>query len=416
MCAEHGGQLPGRTIAFTSLLSSADYVRETFARRGVTLLDVVDDELDCPPDDVDPRGILRRTADTRTDAIRYRARDLGPAAAALAAARPAFVFYGFEYDLSSADRLAALVCPDFANDPATSLARERKDETDRLLQRHGYPVPRQLSFRLHEPLDEQRLEALGETLIMKPVHYAGTHAIVPRNGVSDWLRQARAADPDAAYTAQELLIDWDAAGMQQTYSIDGFALGGEYHFVSLQRWHKLVLGDGMRYCWADQLDVGAAEHAPLLAHTRELLTVLGHRNGFFHPEFTDSPRGPVLLDLNPRLAGAGGMVDRMVGIAQGVGVIDTFVDVAFGEPTLTPEHRRHVRLLAIYGLQADEVDVVAALPSVREMVGSRIMGCHFVLFAHDDAARVRADSDLCFRRFIAPRYAPTPDGFGAPGR
>lgn len=405
MCSESAY----RTIAFTSLLSSADYVRETFARRGVTLLDVVDDELHCPPDDIDPRGILRRTADARADAIRYRAHDLAPAAQALSAAQPAFVFYGFEYDLPSADRLAALVCPEFANDPATSLARERKDETDRLLHEHGYPVPREVSFRLHEPLDERRLEALGDSLIMKPVRYAGTHAIVARECVSTWLQDARRADsdPDGLYTAQELLIDWDANGMQQTYSIDGFAIGGEYYFVSLQRWHKFVLGDGMRYCWADQLDVGAAEHASLLAHTRELLQVLGHRNGFFHPEFTESPRGLVLLDLNPRLAGAGGMVDRMIGLAQGVGVIDSFVDVAFDGPKAAPEPRRQVRLLAIYGLSADEVDTVAGLPSVREMFGSKIMGCHFVIFAHYDLTQVRTDSDFCYQRFIAPRYATT---------
>ncbi|MHA7651158.1 ATP-grasp domain-containing protein [Mycobacterium sp. ML4] len=364
-------------------------MRKVFARREVTLLDVVDDELSCPADDVDPRGILRRTAETRAGVIRYRAGDLAPAARALSAARPAFVFYGFEYDLPAADRLAALVCPQFANDPATSSARERKDETDRLLRDHGYPVPREVSFQLHKPLDERLLDGLGESLIIKPVRYAGKHAIVSRDGVHSWLRDARGSDPDphAAYTAQELLIDRDAAGMQQTYSIDGFALGGEYYFVSLQRWHKFVLSDGVRYCWAEQLDVSAAEHASLLAHTRELLKALGHQNGFFHPEFTASPRGPVLIDLNPRLAGAGGMVDRMIGAAQGVGVIDTFVDLAFGEPMLAPEPRRQVRLLAIYGLRDDEVETVSALPSVEELFGSAIMGCHFVLLPTRTARR-----------------------------
>lgn len=396
-----------RAIAFTSLLSSADYVRERFARRGVTLLDVVDHELDCPADDVDPRGILRRTVETRDGAIGYHAGDLTAAARALAAARPAFVFYGFEYDLASADRLAALVCPEFANDLATSLARERKDETDRLLHRHGYPVPREVSFRLHEPLPERALAAIGDSMIMKPVRYAGTHAIVSREEVNDWLCTARESDPDpnAVYTAQELLIDRDAAGMQQTYSIDGFAIAGEYYFVSLQRWRKWVRRDGMRYCWADQLDVGAPEHASLLAHTRELLRVLGHKNGFFHPEFTESPKGLVLIDLNPRLAGAGGMVDRMVGIAQGVGVIDTFVDVAFGEPMTAPEPCRQVRLLAIYGLDSDQVPTVASLPSVREIFGSKMMGCHFVLFANNDLAQLRADSDFCYHRFVAGQYA-----------
>ncbi|MBX9978971.1 MAG: hypothetical protein K2Z76_05295 [Mycobacterium gordonae] len=405
-----------RTIAFTSLLSSADYVRERFARRGVTLLDVVDQQLNCPADDVDPRGILRRTVETRDGAIGYDAGDLIPAAQALAAAQPAFVFYGFEYDLASADRLAALVCPDFANDPATSLARERKDETDRLLRRHGYPVPREVSFRLHEPLPERALEAIGDSMIMKPVRYAGRHAIVSREDLEAWLHQARVADPDpdAVYTAQELLIDWDAAGMQQTYSIDGFAIVGEYYFVSLQRWHKVVRSDGMRYCWADQLDVGAPEHASLLAHTREVLRVLGHQNGFFHPEFTESPSGLVLIDLNPRLAGAGGMVDRMVGIAQGVGVIDTFIDVAFGKPMMVPEPRRQVRLLAIYGLDSGDVPTVASLSSVREIFGSKMMGCHFILFAHDDLAQVRADSDLCYRRFVAPRYGTKTGGPSAP--
>ncbi|KAA1248377.1 hypothetical protein F0Q45_20860 [Mycobacterium simiae] len=396
-----------RTIALTSLLASADYVRTVFARREITLLEIVDGDLDFAPGDVDPRGILRKTADTRVEAFRYRADDLRPTAQALAAAGPAFVFYGYEHDLASADGLAQLVCPDFANDPATSAARERKDETDRLLCERGYPVPREVSFRLHEPFDEHQLDSFGDSVIIKPVRYAGTHAIVSKDSVLAWLQTARRAEPDreASYTAQELLIDWDADGMQQTYSIDGFAIGGEYHVVSLQRWRKFVFNDGFRYCWADQLDVAAPEHAALLAHTKEVLQVLGLKNGFFHPEFTESPEGLVLIDLNPRVAGADGVVDKMIAAAQGVGVIDTFVDTAFGAPKLTPGPRHHVRLLAIYGLADGEPETIAGLPSFQELVSSKILHCHFVLFAHHDAEQVTADAELCYQRFIASRYA-----------
>ncbi len=396
-----------RTVAFTSLLASAEYLKATLARRGVRCVDLVDADVRCPPDPSTAIGTLRIYADTHPDAPRYSAKDLAPAAAALTEISADFVLYGCEHNIAAADRLAEMVCPRYANDPATAPAREWKDETNRLLAARGFRVPREVSFALHEPFDADRLEGLPDRFIIKAVRYSANHPVVSKDEFEAWLAAQRSRDPDpgARYTAQELLIEFDDEGMQESFSIDGFAIGGEQHFISLQSWRKHVLDDGFRYCWADQLDVRADEHAALLRHASSVLSALGMKNGFFHSDFTASPDGPVLIDLNPRIAGAGGIVDKMIAAAQGTGVIDAFVDVAYDERTIPVQPCRQVRLLAIYGLTAAEVGEVARYPTVSDIYDSEVIGCHFVLFADTDAEKVAEDAESCFRRFVARQPA-----------
>lgn len=396
-----------RIVAFTSLLSSAEHLKATLARRGVRCVDLVDADVTCPADPSTSIGALRIYADAHPDLPRYSAHDLAPAAATLTEIGADFVLYGYEHNMAAADRLAEVVCPHYANDPATAPAREWKDETNRLLAARGFRVPREVSFALHEPFDAELLEGMPDRFIIKSVRYSANHPVVAKDKFGAWLAAQRSqdSDPGARYTAQELLIDFDDGGMQKSFSIDGFAINGEHHFISLQCWRKHVLDDGFRYCWADQLDVRADEHAALLRHASRVLTELGVRNGFFHPDFTASPDGPVLIDLNPRIAGAGGIVDKMIAAAQGSGVIDAFVDVAYDEPPTPVKPARQVRLLAIYGLTVAEVGEVSRYPTVSDIHGSDIIGCHFVLFADTDADKVAADAESCFRRFVARQPA-----------
>jgi len=394
-----------RIVAFTSLLPSAEYLKQTLARRRVECVELIDVAVSDTTRS-EHFGPLQAYAEANSKALRYSSDDLDTTAKILEKIGPDFLFYGFEHNLITTDRLANMVCPCFANDPATAAAREWKDKTNQHLAAHGFRVAREVAFTSNQHLDSSHFADLPDRLILKTSRYSANHPVMSKDALMTWLNtQKRRSHPtETHFSAQELLIDFDIHGMQKSYSIDGFAIAGKHTFVSLQLWLKHVLDDQFLYCWADQLDLNDPVNAPLLKHAQEVLSVLGLNNGFFHSDFTLTPEGPVLVDLNPRIAGGGGIVDKMITASQGLGVIDSFINTAYGEQHPFPQQKTHVRLLAIYGLSEKEFDEVTKYQSYFDFFDSSDdVGCHFILFASIDRKTVAMDADSCFQRFVAPK-------------
>lgn len=388
-------------------MSSADYVRRTLNRHGVTFVGVVDatigERFTGPPDALD-------FCVTNSEMMRYQADRLDTTAAELERIAPDAVLYGYEYELAMADVLAMRLAPRFANDPATASLREDKGATDECLRAANLPVPAAVRFSLGSGLNRTDLDQLNpvvDHVVIKSARCTSKPVLATKDSVETTLaRMLHERGPsNEPLLCQDAHFDYDCDGLQQTFSLDGFAVGGRYHFVSLQRWHKIVTATGIDYCWTEQLDVRAAVYMPLLDHARMVLGLLGMRNGFFHPEFTNSDQGLILLDLNPRVAGASGVVDRMIAARQGAGVVDEFVEAMYrGSARHVPDNPPAVRLLALYGMSPEDLHRISALESVAEVVFVGLGSTHVVRFNHLDAQCMLADVRHCLESFTQTRY------------
>ncbi|MBY0440766.1 MAG: hypothetical protein K2Q25_01315 [Mycobacteriaceae bacterium] len=406
------GANANRRLAFVSPV--VDYARSRLNQYDIAFVGLADGSLDqgedCPP----ILAVIRDFCASNPEVRQYRtdcpdgSDGLDDIVAELEQLAPDAVLYAYEYDIATADKLAIRLAPRFANDPATASWREDKHAIDRCLRSAGLPAPAGVLFTLQGGLGQAELDQLDpavHNVVIKTPHFTSSPVWAAKEDV--WLALATMRDDgrdlNEVLLCQDAYFDYDADGLQQSYSIDGFALEGQCYFVSVQRWHKIITATGIDYCWAEQLDVRASTYADLLVHAGTVFSQLGLRNGFFHSDFTYSENGFILFDLNPRLAGGSGVIDRFIAAQQGAGVVDEFVRVMYGDRIgSAPQSPPASRLLSLYGLSLQDQQRVAALESVAEVVP--FGASHFVRFEHHDEQRMLTDVRYCLDAFTLPRY------------
>ena len=406
------GSCPSRCLAFVSPV--VDYARSRLNQYGITFVGLADGSLDQGEGGPPGLAVIRDFCAANPEVLPYQtdgpggSNGLDAIVAQLEHLAPDAVFYAYEYDLATADKLAVRLAPRFANDPATADLREDKHATDRCLRSAGLPAPAGVLFTLRDGLGQAELDQLDptvDTVVIKTTRFTSSPVWTTKKDV--WLAVSKmreeGRDTGEVLLCQDAYFDYDSDGLQQSYSIDGFVLEGRCYFVSLQRWHKIITAIGIDYCWAEQLNVRDPSYGDLLVHASTVLSQLGMHNGFFHSDFTYSERGFILFDLNPRLAGGSGVIDRFIASRQGAGVVDEFVQVMYGDQAgSVPDKPPAVRLLSLYGMSSEDLQRVTALESVAEVVPFGVS--YFVRFEHDDEQRMLADVRYCLDTFTEPRY------------
>lgn len=249
------------------------------------------------------------------------------------------VLYGHEVDLEIADKLAELVCPEFANSHLTSQYRENKYDTNRILQKHNLPVPKECLIDLSNIDTLNQLDHLEPPLILKPTYITGgLHKVqyfYQRDAIRSYitaLLQEHPQETEEAFVAAEIVKPLETKdNIEVSYSIDSISLAGKHHIFSIQKWYKIKEQDKPRYYFAEQLSL-TSEHFKLLQdHAEKVLDIVGLRTGFAHPEFFLTKDGPVLIDLNPRWAGAEGIVYKMIEASLGIDPIKLLIDALNGK-------------------------------------------------------------------------------------
>ncbi len=94
------------------------------------------------------------------------------------------------------------------------------------------------------------------------------------------------------------------------------------------------------------------------------LDAVGYDFGPAHTELRLTARGPVIVEINPRLAG--GMIPELVRLATGIDLIDAYLRALIGEmPTLSPSHHR---LASIRFLVAPHAGMLDAPPDYDDLL------------------------------------------------
>ncbi|MGN9909259.1 ATP-grasp domain-containing protein [Phytohabitans sp. LJ34] len=121
------------------------------------------------------------------------------------------------------------------------------------------------------------------------------------------------------------------------FSVEMFSAGGRAHCVGVTR--KAV--SPSPYCVETghvyPADVDAATGEALVGAARAVLDATGVHFGPTHTELRLGPDGPVVIELNCRLAG--GMIPELVRLSTGVDLIEQQLRCATGEPLRLPEMR-----------------------------------------------------------------------------
>ncbi|MFD9478342.1 ATP-grasp domain-containing protein [Streptomyces nojiriensis] len=114
--------------------------------------------------------------------------------------------------------------------------------------------------------------------------------------------------------------------------------------------------------------VSVHDHERLTATTLKALTALGLGWGAAHTELRMSARGPVVIEVNPRLAG--GMIPTMIQSAAGLDLVDAVIARSVGDDA--PLHftrKEHGSIRFMLGRHSGVVSSVSDLPLPTEVPG-----------------------------------------------
>lgn len=208
---------------------------------------------------------------------------------------------------------------------AAAVARCRDKASQRaILTRAGLAVPP--FHAVADPAEAARMAAdLGLPVVVKPVIGSGSVGVRLCRTAAE-ARQSAAEILSGAATGRPAGCLVEAYVRGAEYSVETFGL--EATAVVAKRLGRLPyfveVGHDL------QVATGSDEHVRLADAARRALTALGLGWGPAHTELRLSPGGPVIIEVNPRLAG--GMIPKMIHLAGGADLVDAVIAAASGQP------------------------------------------------------------------------------------
>jgi biotin carboxylase len=306
-----------------------------------------------------------------------------------------------------------------ALDPEAARTCHHKQRTRQCFARAGVPTP---AFWLVASAAEAQAAAaeVSYPCVIKPVAESGSAGVLRVDTPAALLAHhrdlaARTVNERGQRVFGEVLIEGLLEGPE--YSVETLTAGGTTHvvgvtekrlsappyFVELGHEFPAALGDA---------DRDAIEHA-----VRTGLATVGVDFGPAHTELRLTARGPVIIEINPRLAG--GMIPELVRWATGLDLLGAILALARGAPPALDVTRHDVAgirfVTAPRAGALREVRGLAAardLPSVREVRIDKPAGAQVrpatcatdrlghVIAAGPDRAAVRHDLDAALARVV----------------
>lgn len=308
------------------------------------------------------------------DGITVQVLDTTDEDALLAAARaldPAGVTSSSEYFIAAAASVARDLWLPGADAEAIARCRDKADQRDALAGA-GIPIP---GYHEADTVEGAVAAAddLGVPVVLKPVSGSGSIGV----------RLCKDADEVAAHAAALLghVVNERGIPVPARLLVEELAIGPEY---SAEAFGGQVVGIVQKHVGAAPffVEIGHDFPAPLVeddtaaihAVTESALEALGLTFGPTHVELRLTAAGPVVIEVNPRLAG--GNIPELVRHACGVDLVtETVRLVTGGRPHLDPTRNRHsaIRfLLAPVPGTIEAVDGVDEAGAVDHVVDVRV--------------------------------------------
>ncbi|WP_394821406.1 ATP-grasp domain-containing protein [Pendulispora albinea] len=341
--------------------------------------------------------------------------DLDALVRQLATKAPLWVLPGTESGVELADRLAAALTPERANDPELSSARRDKGWMAQAVRAAGLSILRQHAASNIDDviawLTKERL--LEHDLVLKPPRSAGTDSVTRVPAGQDWTHTFRALlgqRNKLGVVNDRVLVQEYVTGTE--YVVDTYSHDGVHTVTDLCRYGKFDNGGHMAvYDSLEFLPYDPEAYGALFDYTRGVLTALGIRNGAGHTEVMLTAEGPRLIETGARMHGGGH--PRFCRLATGDSQLDRTIRHLLGEIVPGPGYtlKRTVLVVFLVARTSGTVknieiyDRVKSLSSHHDSIvgtrnGDRVeatrdlfasLGLGFVVFAHERRDQVWED-------------------------
>ncbi|CAN5403598.1 ATP-grasp domain-containing protein [soil metagenome] len=322
------------------------------------------------------------------------------------------IYYGNESSISFTDYLAQLVCPKFANPINSSTWKFDKYEMQEALQRTGLAHLQQLKVTAeltHEQI--AKLAATSFPLIIKPVNSAGSSDVELCHSLDEIKKYLFHTQQQENYNpfgkiVHEYVIQEYLQGDE--YIIDTFSIDGQ-HFVSGVLKTVRSVYDSKPIClYSEIVSPLHPEVAACIEYTLRVLTAVEMNNGLAHTELMVTGEGPRLIEVNPRISGANGFINKLFQACGFPAQVDLLIASVKNTPVQNPDKTLFGRRVCLQNYVKRTIgnlntDLLKQLPSFQEAEMLKQPGTTlanpqnlldaiaFVLLAHTDPNQVIRD-------------------------
>lgn len=246
---------------------------------------------------------------------------------------PIAIIPGTERGIPLAERLTAILSPQYANDPKKSLHRLHKALMQEALNEAGVP-----SLKTLHTASENEAEAwiedsgLGDCpLIIKPPISAGSDKVFHIPAKGDWRKAFNRvlAEPSkiTGQSSETVVIQEQAVGTE--FAIGTVSANGKHFLSHLIKYNKSssrerkTVFDHVEFVPFDEEALG-----DLFDYTKKSLDALGIRWGAAHSEIMLTKSGPRLIETGARMCGGPvvGFAREATGSSQADRLVEVYVD------------------------------------------------------------------------------------------
>lgn len=267
------------------------------------------------------------------------------------------------------------------NPPEMIRSCRNKGQTRQRLTAAGLPQPR---FVIVDQLDQlsAAIDEIGLPCVVKPADDTGSFGV----------RLCATAEDARAHAAELLAMRSNVRGQANSgsilceeyidapeFSVETFAWNGEIVCIGITQKQVSRPPFFVELGHVFPADLSEADGRQIEETTRAALQLLGNRNGPIHTEIKLTPRGCVIIEINPRLAG--GMIPELVIQATGIDLLTNQLLAASGvAPDLDPSRRAYAGIVFLTAPDAGvfggvpQLDALRTQPGVVQAVVTKAIG------------------------------------------
>ena len=270
--------------------------------------------------------------------IRFKSENWEEIVAKLGDKKFDYVVNGFEMSVELSDRLAEHYTPQYANNPETAKLRSDKYEMHKALERKGVSHIRQFLYDINDDLPKIEDYGINYPCFVKPLAAAVSLGASKIYSEFELVNYFKGADQYKNFWQNEsnqdkFLIAEYVVG--QELFVDTFSVNGQHHIATIQKYCKEDF-NGHPVCYYNEPVDDPNIRRLAEEYIKQILDATELRNGFAHTELFLLPNNELkLIEINPRVSGASGMVNKMTMLNNGRGQVSLLMNNVFGHDLST---------------------------------------------------------------------------------
>lgn len=233
----------------------------------------------------------------------------------------------YETDFEYAEKIAYALCPDIANNPADAFLRYKKYEMNEALRQAGINAIAQLRLG-----PQQKLSDIGNLqfpIIVKPSFESGGGVGVKScENITEVIEHVNLLQQGFTFKGTvyktDIVIQEKIEGVE--YFTDTVSINDSHSVIGIYKYKKISINGSPIYRYIQFIPPSHSIWQICYDYTLKVLDVLKVKHGFAHIEFivTDANQ-PYLIELNPRLSGLGGEINRLSRLIFGYDQTDVYI-------------------------------------------------------------------------------------------